>query len=245
MNNDCTRRNKSTAADFVECFAEVAVATSRDYCNPMMTFLRWALLLAAVIGWSASALRADQVVMQNGDVLNGKVLSVTSNSLVLQNENLGQVTLARPKVTAIHFGAGSVANPLPAPSANSPLHAMVPPPTNSATDWSAAFRGIRSQSNLVQQVQSRVLSTAGPDAVNKFNELLDGLSSGQIDMNDLRRQAQSAADQLRELKKELGPDTGIDADSYLSILDNFLRETAPGNAVPNSSGVSQPAKPSP
>jgi len=203
----------------------------------MMKFLRWTALFTALLGWPVNALRADQVVMQNGDILNGKVLLVTSNSMILQNENLGNVALPRSRVTAIHFGAETAAASLVAPLVNSPVHPRATARTNSATDLSAAFRGLRGQSNLVQQVQSQMLSSAGPEAVNKFNELLDGLSTGKIDMNDLRQQAQSAADQLRELKKELGPDTGIDADGYLAILDSFLRETAPANTATNANSV--------
>jgi hypothetical protein len=53
-------------------------------------------------------------------------------------------------------------------------------------------------------------------------------------MDDLRRQAQSSADQLRELKRDLGPDAGDSIDAYLEVLDNFLDETdaEPATATP-------------
>ena len=97
------------------------------------------------------------------------------------------------------------------------------------------FRGIRDQSNLVQQVEAQVLgSSASPEAANKFNELLDGLSTGKIDMSELRAQAQSAASQLQEYKKEMGPDAGEEIDGYLAILNNFLQETGQSNTTTNS-----------
>jgi len=97
------------------------------------------------------------------------------------------------------------------------------------------FRGIGDQSNLVQQVEAQVLgSSASPAAVNKFNELLDGLSTGKIDMSELRAEAQSAADQLQEYKKEMGPDAGEEVNSYITVLNHFLNETAADGTSTNS-----------
>lgn len=196
-----------------------------------ITFLAAVFLLAAV------ASRADRIIMQNGDILNGKVLTMTTNTLVLQNDNLGVVTLPRAKVSNITFGAVimKVSAAVP-PTAN----AIVRPPTagadtNSSPDLQAMLRGIRGESNLVQQVEAQVLgSSASPAAVNKFNELLDGLSTGKIDINELRAEAQSAADQLKEYKKEMGSEAGGEIDSYLTVLDNFLQETAQPNDATNS-----------
>jgi hypothetical protein len=194
--------------------------------------------------WSVESLRADQVVMQNGDTLNGQVLSLTTNALVLQNDNLGNVTLPRSKVTNLIFGTGTATGSSPvASTTNSQIRQPVASPTNSISDLSATFRGIRDQTNLIQQVQSQILGSASPEATDKFNELLDGLSTGQIDLNDLRQKAQSAAEQLRSLKKDLGPDASGEADSYLAILDNFLQETAPMNVTTNSNSAVPKAKP--
>lgn len=211
-----------------------------------MKTIRLMTFLAAFTWWSVELLRADQVVMQNGDTLNGKVLSVTTNALVLQNDNLGNVTLPRSKVTNIIFGTGTATGSSPvASTTNSQIRQPVTSPTNSVSDLSAALRGIGDQTNLIQQVQSQILGTASPEATDKFNELLDGLSTGKIDLNDLRQQVQSAADQLRSLKKDLGPDASGEADSYLAILDNFLQETAPMNVTTNSNSAVPQAKTNP
>jgi hypothetical protein len=207
--------------------------TAKDYYVVMMRFLGLLTLSAAFAWFSVEELHADQVVMQNGDTLNGKVLSVTTNTLVLQNDNLGNVTLPRPKIAAIHFGT-IPASSLTATQATVQIPRPPASATNSASDFSAAVRGIRDQTNLVQQVQSQILGSAGPDAINKFNEMLDSLSTGNMDLNQLRQQAQTAADQLRSLKKDLGPDVGEEADSYLAILDGFIQETAPATAATNS-----------
>jgi hypothetical protein len=123
------------------------------------------------------------------------------------------------------------------------IHGLVMSPTNSASDLTAVFRGIRDQTNLIQQVKSQILGPVNPEAENKFDEMLDGLSTGKIDLNDLRQQAQSAADQLRSVKKELGPDDSGEVDSYLAILDQFLQEAVPVNATTNSDGAVPTAKP--
>lgn len=175
--------------------------------------------------------------MQNGDILNGKVLTMNTNILVLQNDNLGIVTLPRTKVSDITFGTVMRKAATPVVSATNAIAAPQPDSaqTNSTSDLQAMFRGIRGQSNLVQQVEAQVLgSSASPEAVNKFNELLDGLSTGKIDMNELRAQAQSAASQLQEYKKEMGPDAGEEVDGYLTILNNFLQETAQPDPATNS-----------
>ena len=197
--------------------------------------LKWTFWLPGLVIFLA-VLRApaDQVIMSNGDTYNGIVLSLNTNTLVLKNENLGKVTLMRNKVASITFGSAT-----PAPAAvTAPTNTAIPrfsaALTNSAsaTDPTvASLRGISSQSNLIQQVESQFLAPACPDAVNKFNGLLGDLDSGKVDMNGLRAQAQSAADQLRALKKGTDSDSDTEIDSYLTILDSFLAETAPTNSV--------------
>jgi len=179
------------------------------------------------------AAHADQVVMQNGDILNGKVLTMSANALVLQNENLGKVTLPRGKVANIVFG--TVAAPLPASMGTNIIEMRPASPlqTNADSDLETMLHGIRNNTNLIQQVQTQVLGSANQDAVDKFNELLDGLSTGKIDMNDLRTQAQSCVDQLRQYKKDMGPEEAAEADAYLAILGNFLKETASANETTN------------
>jgi hypothetical protein len=71
--------------------------------------------------------------------------------------------------------------------------------------------------------------------------MVNGLMSGELNLNDLRREAKSSADQLRELKRDLGPEAGESIDAYLGVLDNFLKETAaePARATPAPQPKSQ------
>ncbi len=96
--------------------------------------------------------------------------------------------------------------------------------------------------NLVKQIQKQFLADAGPEANQKFDELLNGLLSGRLTMDDLRAQAQSAADQLRELKRQGGEGAGIATDAYLAVLDQFLKEVPASAAATKAPARRSPSK---
>ncbi len=189
---------------------------------------------------------ADQVEMQNGDRYVGQVLSLNTNTLVLENEVLGTVRLPREKVALITLGSRpSVrAAPLPSP-VPSQVGATSAARAGIATNPSPEFRKLAGHTNLIRQVQRQFLGDAGPEANQKFDELLSGLMSGTLTMDDLRAQAQSAADQLRALKSEGGEDAGFAADTYLAILDRFLKGSTPAGAQTNAPSRPPASKPSP
>ena len=204
-----------------------------------------ALICAALVLFAAAGrLSADQVELQNGDRYVGHVLSLNSNAVVMQSEVLGTLRLPRSKVAVITLGPGSTTNslglPLAATAQTPPLSAA---PTNAASNPSPALSGLSTSTNLIQQVQKQFLSGAGPEANTKFNELLGGLMSGKLSVDDIRAEAKSAVDQLRTLQRESGEDAGFASSAYLSILDHFLKETAPLGAatnVPSSPAASRP-----
>jgi hypothetical protein len=204
-----------------------------------------ALFCAALVLFVAPGrLQADQIEMQNGDRYVGHVLSVNTNLVVFQNDVLGILRLPRAKVAAITLDAGSTANSPALPSlTNTYIRAPSAAPTNAAPNLSPAFRQLGANTNLIQQVQKQFLSGAGPEANDKFNELLGGLMSGKLTVDDIRAQAQSAADQLRALKREGGEEVGFATDAYLAILDHFLKETAPSASATNAPAASPKSKP--
>ncbi len=184
--------------------------------NPLISRLARLLVPCCLFCGAVSAL-ADQVEMQNGDRYTGKVLSLDDKSLVLQNDLLGRISLPRAKVAVVQLG------PVAAKSL-----------TNWASKTSAAAltnsiaADLASHSNLIQQVQRQFLSGAEPEAQQKFNTLVSGLLNGSITVEDVQREARTAADQVRALKKELGPDGSFALDGYLAILDQFLKEAPAG-----------------
>lgn len=184
-------------------------------------------------------LRADEVDMKNGDRYFGRVLSVSTDTVVLQSEVLGRIKVPRQEVVHVAFGTNVVAWKEATTTAQGPVSTNRPSTTptsalgNTNVDLSAALRGLGANTNFIQQVRENML-LGNPDAAAKYDELVNGLLSGKLNMNDLRREARSSADRLRSLKQELGPDAGDSLDAYLEVLDNFLEETAsePTNLTP-------------
>jgi len=189
-----------------------------------------ALVLFLAPGW----LRADQVEMQNGDRYAGHVLSLNTNTVVLQSDVLGTLRLPRAKVAVITLGSMPANSPALPALTNAPGLALSTARTNKPPKLSPAFAQLGASTNLIQQVQKQFLSGAGPEANNKFNELLGGLMSGKLSVDDIRAEAKTAADQLRALKREGGEETGFATDAYLAILDHFLKETAPSASATNA-----------
>jgi len=202
-----------------------------------LRFTRSAIIVTLIV---APGLRADVLEMQNGDRYSGKVISVSPATVVLTNEVLGQITLPRGRVASLSIGTNT-AVPKAAVALAQPvstnLSAVTAPAVvaNTNTDLSAAFRQLGANTNFVGQIRQQMLA-GNPEAVSKYNELVNGLLSGRLSMGDIRQQAQSAAAQLREMKRELGPETDEALDGYLQILDSFIKETAnePADTTPKS-----------
>ncbi len=173
-------------------------------------------------------LRADVLEMQNGDRYSGKVLGVSADTVVLKSAILGRINVPRSKVTSLTFGTNAAApklaaGPVPAESTNLPPAA---PRTRSGTnaDLSAALRQLGGDTNFIAAIRQQMLA-GNPQAAGKYDEMVNGLMSGQLNLADLRRQAKASADQMRDLKRELGPDADEALDPYLKILDAFVSET--------------------
>ena len=206
---------------------------------------RLAYIALAALCWGvAAAYAADQVQMQNGDRYIGKVVSLNSDTLVLQSDVLGAVRLPRSKVALISLGA-----PLPvertthAAVSNSAAGLLNGTATNSPNALAEPLRQLASNPALIQQIETQFLSDATPEAKDKFNELLGGLMTGKLGVADVRAQAQATAAQVRAMRKDLGDEAGWMLDTYLAILDNFVKETAPAGPPSSSPPITKPAKP--
>jgi hypothetical protein len=198
------------------------------------------IFLSAAAFW----LRADEVEMQNGDRYFGKVLSVSADTVALDSEVLGKIDVPRKNVASLSFGTNS-----PAPKAASV--ATVSAPTNLAiaaspvvvagtnVDLSDALRNLGAGTNFVGKIRDQMLADS-PGAASKYNEMVNGLLSGSMNVDDLRREAQSDADQLRALKRDLGPDAGNSLDGYLDVLDDFLKESDSAAGSTNANPVPRP-----
>jgi hypothetical protein len=183
--------------------------------------------------------------MQNGDRYMGSVVSLNSDTLVLQNELLGTLRLPRSKVGTVTFG------PVPAGATN---FVRAVPRANAAAATGMSSNVVPSLPSALSQLDTnsastadldhmKLLETAGPEARNKFNELLSGLMTGKLNMADLRAQAKAVAEQARALRADLGEDGAASLDGYLAILDKFLNETAPQAESRTATPTPAPAKP--
>jgi hypothetical protein len=175
-------------------------------------------------------LRADELQMQNGDRYFGKVLSVSSDAAVLESDVLGKITVSRKNVTSIAFGTNAIA-PVTAASAtqisastNLPAAPSLNKLAETNANFSAALGNLDADTNVIQKIREQLLASS-PEATAKYNKMVNGLLSGSLNIDDLRREAQSDADQLRALKRDLGPDAGDSLDGYLEVLDDFLNES--------------------
>jgi hypothetical protein len=185
------------------------------------------------------SLRADQLQMQNGDHYAGKILSMTSNSIVFESDVLGKVTLPQEKVSAVTFGANA--------TSNAPAAANMVAATNSSrkitaatTNVSGAAHALVANSNSIEHVRQQMLTGADPAASQKYNELVGGLMSGKLGVGDIRNEAKSSIEQIYKLKRELGPEADASLDTYLAILQSFVNETS---AETPSASTAAPAAP--
>jgi len=193
------------------------------------------LLMLAMV----PALRADVLEMQNGDRYSGKVLGMSADFVVLNSEVLGKINVPRSKVANLAFSTNAAASGaavnLPRPvSTNLSIVVSGPTVANTNADLAAAFQQLGGDTNFVGQIRNQMFA-GNPQAAAKYDELVNGLMTGQINMNDLRKQAQASAEQLRELKREM-PEAAESFDAYLQVLDSFVNETAnePSGAAPQS-----------
>ena len=205
-------------------------------------------LLFALALLAATRLPADQLLLLNGDRYHGKVIGLSADAVVLDSDILGKISLPRKQVASLLFGTNTVA-PVTAPAANPTLPIPTNLPTSatlaqlarSLTNGTAATPPLRplaapntnstANPDLARQIREQML-TGSPEATAKYNEMVAGLMSGRLTVTDLQRQAKASADQIRELKQELGPDAGDALDGYLQILDSFVKEANPAPTTP-------------
>ena len=212
------------------------------YHPGMRTRLLFASFAIAFTFAAAHRSQADQVELQNGDRFSGSVVSMSADSVVLQSDSLGKITVPRQKIAIIAFGTNVVAPKSVIPTTqvsvltNFPAFAAL---MKTNANLSAALRLPGGSTNVAQQIREQLLA-GNPEAAGKYDAMVNALMSGQMNVDDLRREAQSSADQLRELKRDLGPDADS-VDGYLEVLDDFLKET--DNAPPNTKPATTPQAP--
>ena len=185
----------------------------------VMKTTRLILLLSFILGHSITHTRAETIYLINGDQIQAEVVSMDKQSLSLQSEILGTLNISRNKVARIDF----VQLPGMAVNTNAPQAKQTP----AQPSLPSSIPGILSSTNqdqLIQQVQQQMLTTAGPEANEMYQQLVQGVMAGSVNVPQLKSMAQDTVNQIEELQAELGEDVGFALDGYLGILKGFIQK---------------------
>ncbi|MCI0458110.1 MAG: hypothetical protein L0Z62_14195 [Gemmataceae bacterium] len=138
--------------------------------TPSLGF-RVSLVLTA---WLLAALpaAADAVQLANGDVLNGKVLSLDDQQLSLESESLGKLTIPRGKIVTITLGNAKPAAPVVDPkTAPAPVAPKAGNGVEEAVKQLIKAGGVNPKD--VADLQKLFPELAAPGASKYFSETVD------------------------------------------------------------------------
>jgi hypothetical protein len=189
-----------------------------------MKTTRLILLLTFVIGHIAASSRAETIYLINGDQIQAKVVSLDSQSLSLHSDILGTLSIPRSKIARIDFVQlqKTAANRSTPQGGQAPTTRQAAQPSLPSTIPGILNAG--DQDQLIQQVQQQLLTTAGPEANEMYQQLVQGVMAGSVNVPKLKSMAQDTVNQIEELKAELGEDVGFALDGYLGILKGFIQK---------------------
>jgi hypothetical protein len=195
--------------------------------NPLRDICRFCFF-SCLVTLACQPLRADILELVNGDHYSGTVISMTPTNVEFRSDIQGLVKIPRDKVAGMSFRPTVVAKPIARP-------ATVPPPapaaasaTASNTPSSAVIEQMRQQGvdpKMMDQIQKQLMGTSTPETTKMFNEMVGGLTSGSLSVQDIRSQAQKAIKDIQSAKKDLGGESSELLDGYAAILQSFINET--------------------
>ena len=183
-----------------------------------MVWSKWiSIVLSAVtLALCVSTIRAETVELVNGDTLHGKVILLDQQHLTLRSELLGELKLPRDRVASITL----VARKKPTATQVTPNADATP----GGVLEQLRTKGVDRDALSTLKKQFPLLGT--PEVSQYVNDKLSGLMTGRLNLQDIRKDAVRARDQIDSLKKDLGPQADA-LNGYLSILERFIQETAP------------------
>ena len=80
-------------------------------------------------------------------------------------------------------------------------------------------------------MQEEFLATAGIEANAMFKDMLQGLASGKITVDDLRKQARDSLKELKDLQADVGDnDDAAILSTYAGILERFVNQGSTNRA---------------
>lgn len=177
--------------------------------------MKYVLAALATLAFLApSRASADEIRLTNGDTLNGTVVSLNEQSLVLESANFGELTIARDKVGLIALGEEG----LPSPTVIAP------------------------QAGSLGSAGGQLPSLQSPQIEGQLNQLF-GEALGGKSVPEMQDNIRSARKQLKELQDDFGEGPEAEAlGAYLRIFDQFAPPRESTQQQPPSSN--QDSKPS-
>jgi hypothetical protein len=225
--------------------------------------LSFAVAFTVVI---ARSTHADSVQLTNGDLLNGEVVSLDARELKLKSEIHGQMTIARGKVAAVAFGEKNLLTELAEAARAAARQAANDGAAGikkervgggevqggrgyAALGARDPLSGARSTQDVLNELERQGVTgldleqfkaafpvLKDPEARKYFDQKAGGLLRGEVSVQDIRKDAIKARDELKKATKGLGPEVEQALGGYLNILENFIRETDPGKEPGNGAG---------
>ena len=145
----------------------------------------------------------------------------------------------------------SIGNGPGVPGSNKPARSNTnTKPGSSKSSSKTKVNPPRGPANVVDQLQTNGVDPATrkqlealfplmsqPGVKGYFDKTVGGLSSGKVDILQVRKDAINARDEFTKMQKELGPSIGAALTPYLTILNKFIDETAPLASKPSGAST--------
>ncbi len=207
-------------------------------------------IVASALVVNDQNLQAEIIQLNNGDVIQADLLQVTEKTLRIRHEIFGELEIPRARVRAIVMadpksGKSKKIKPdgteaeqeTPKEIIDRLVNKDFGPKAVKELEKDAkrqstpqdAVEQLRREGldpNLQRSLHLLLPGFGAPEVQGYFNDRVDGLMKGSITIQDIRKDAVGARDQLRELMDDLGQD-GAALQGYYSILDNFIEKTKP------------------
>ena len=208
--------------------------------------LNRAAALIILLAIPALPARCEILLLNNGDQYRGTVLGMNASNVIFQSEIQGRVFLPRNKVAQIILNEAVVAkaatNAAVKPGAGAVV--MAGPPTAAGSpSGDSVTEEMRKQGidpKIINEIQGEIFGKTSPQAAAKYNELMSGVLTGRLGVQDIRAEAQKTINQVKAMKKDLGDDAGDLLDGYVAILEKFVADSED-----SGNQVAAPAKPAP
>jgi hypothetical protein len=149
--------------------------------------------------------------LTNGDIIGGKVVSLSEDQLVLESENFGEMKIPRDKIEIIGLGDQSIQTTIDRAVAEKVASRV----GNDGASLPSGPTGPPAASNSLPSLQNAAVQ-------NQIDSLLQKALGGEMGIGNLQQNADQTRRGLEDLQRDLGPGSGAEAlDGYIRIFELF------------------------